>query len=240
MQGFHAMSILMPPRVVPPDRGTVPELEFGDHLDQPTFHERYERMPADFHAELIGGVVYVASPAKVRHGRPNGLMVSWMGCYRANTPGTEFLPNTTTILGEDSEPEPDGALLIVGGQTRENEDDYLVGPPELTAEVASSSASYDLHSKRRDYEKYGIQEYVVVVVRQGRIVWFVRENDRYVELAPDSDGFFKSRVFPGLWLDPQAFLANDYARVFAVLQQGIASPEHAAFVDALRKRSLMK
>jgi hypothetical protein len=40
----------------PPGRA-VPPLENGDRLDQPTFHARYERMPEDFRAELIGGIV---------------------------------------------------------------------------------------------------------------------------------------------------------------------------------------
>lgn len=220
----------------PPDIETIPPLEAGDHLDQPTFHERYENMPEGFRAELIGGVVYVPSPAKLRHGRPNALICAWMSRYWVETPGTEFLPDTTTILAEDSEPQPDGMLIISGGQTHENEDDYLTGAAEFIAEIASSTASYDLHAKRRDYEKHGVQEYLVIVVRQKRVVWFRRDNGQYVELPPDADGILRSRVFPGLWLAPAAFLAKDKARVLAVLQQGLASPDHVAFVAALATR----
>jgi len=31
--------------VEPPKRKTLPPLVHGQHLDQPTFHERYEAMP---------------------------------------------------------------------------------------------------------------------------------------------------------------------------------------------------
>ena len=44
----------------------LPPLVNGDHLDQKTFHERYEAMP-EVRAELIGGIVYMSSPQKMRH-----------------------------------------------------------------------------------------------------------------------------------------------------------------------------
>src|SRR5271156_1111031 len=40
----------------------LPPLENGDHLDQPTFHARYEAMPSGTRAQLIGGIVYMGSP----------------------------------------------------------------------------------------------------------------------------------------------------------------------------------
>lgn len=231
------MSTALQKPLPPSETEAIPPLESGDHLEQPTFHERYEQMPAGFRAELIAGVVYVASPTTPKHGKAHNLLNVWIGTYHASTPGTEAFDGTTVLLAKDSEPEPDGLLTIVGGGTHEDDEGYLVGQPEFTAEIASSTASYDLHSKRRDYEKHGVQEYLIAVVRQKRIVWLVRENDRYVELAPGDDGIYRSRVMPGLWLDPQAFLANDYARVLDVLQNGIASPEHAAFVADLARRS---
>jgi hypothetical protein len=44
-------------------------------------------------------------------------------------------------------------------------------------------------------------------------------------------------VFPGLWLDPAALLRRDGKRVREVLDQGLATPEHAAFVAKLARRS---
>src|SRR5207244_1377339 len=106
------------------------------------------------------------------------------------TPGTQVLDNATTILGPYSEPQPDASLLILpayGGQSRVNAEDYVVGSPELLAEVALSSQAYDLHAKRRDYDRAGVQEYVVVVVREQRVVWFVRRGGKLVELQPGPD-----------------------------------------------------
>ena len=64
---------------LPPRRQkALPPLENGDHLDQKTFHERYEPMPEDFRAELIGGIVFVSSPLKPRHGRTGAKVIGWL------------------------------------------------------------------------------------------------------------------------------------------------------------------
>src|SRR5262249_24787272 len=129
----------------------LPPLEAGDHLDQVTFHARYEAMPPDFRAELIGGVVFVPSPLRLEHGVSHALVMGWLIHYWIATPGTQVWDNTTAILGDDSEPQPDAALIIEperGGQTSVSEDGYATGPPEFIVEVASSSQSIDLHAKR--------------------------------------------------------------------------------------------
>jgi Uma2 family endonuclease len=217
----------------------IPPLEAGDHLDQPTFHERYEAMPPAFRAELIGGVVLVPSPLSQGHGFYHALVMAWLVNYWIATPGTKAGDNMTTILGETSEPQPDGTLIIdpaAGGQTGLSEDGYTIGPPELIVEVASSSVSIDLHAKRRDYEQAGVLEYVVVVLRQNIIWWFVLQDGAYQEMFADADGIFRSRVFPGLWLHVNALLQLDGVTVMDVLRQGLATPEHAAFVQQFQAR----
>jgi len=133
----------------------IPPLEAGDHLDQKTFHERYKAMPRNIRAELIEGVVYMPSPLKAPHGRSHSELGTWLTRYKAHTPGTDVLDNATAILDDSNEPQPDAALRVLpeyGGQTQENTDGYIVGAPELTAEVALSSAAIDLHAQRRVYE----------------------------------------------------------------------------------------
>ena len=220
------------------DRDGLPPLENGDRLDQQTFHARYEAMPSDVRAELIGGTVYMASPQRKDHARLQAILAWWLGEYGTATPGTDVLVNSTTILGHESEPEPDACLLILpehGGQTREDENGYLTGAPELTAEVSWVTESIDLHGKKRDYERAGICEYIVAALRQRHVYWFVRRRGKFRDLAPGKDGVIRSEIFPGLWLAPDALLRRDRKRLLAVLRQGLASPEHAAFVAKLGK-----
>src|SRR5579859_4119142 len=82
----------------------VPPLENGDHLDQKTFHERYESMADHVRAELIGGIVYMASPQKMPHRKTTNLVRRWLDEYEEHTPGTACYPGVTSILGPDSEP----------------------------------------------------------------------------------------------------------------------------------------
>src|SRR5262249_15055194 len=141
------------------------------------------------------------------------------------------------ILGPESEPQADACLLIFpGGQTRENEEEYLVGAPEWVGEIASSSESLDLHQKKADYEQAGVREYVVVALRKKQVFWFVRRRGKFQETTPGKDGIYRSEVFPGLWLDPDAFLKRDRKRLLEILRQGLGTPEHAAFVAKLAAR----
>ncbi len=166
--------------VTPRSPGTrqIPPLEAGDHLDQKTFHERYTAMPENFRAELIEGMVIVPSPLRLPHGRSHVTFNTWLGTYLAATPGIDGADNATSILGEESEPQPDSSLFVspeCGGQCR-IVNDYLTGPPEWVGEIASSSEAYDLHGKYRDYEKAGVLEYAVVLLREQAVRWFVLRN----------------------------------------------------------------
>jgi hypothetical protein len=212
-------------------------LEPGDRLTRAEFERRYEAMPTPRKAELIEGVVFMPSPTRCeRHGSPNQDLSGWMVAYRAATPGVRGASNATVRLDLDNEPQPDDLLYIDparGGQAQISPDDYIEGAPEQVAEVAASSASIDLNLKFQVYRRNGVREYIVWRVLERAIDWFVLRGKEYERLVPDAAGILKSEIFPGLWLDPEAMVRGDIARVLQVLQQGIASPEHAAFVARL-------
>jgi Uma2 family endonuclease len=204
-------------------------------MDSDTFMAIYERMPEGFRAQLVEGVVLVASPMTDDHGGPNTHVSFWLGYYEARTPGVLPRAATTIRLGPKNNPEPDASLRLppeCGGQARV-EDHYIVGAPELVVEVSYSSRAVDLHDKRRAYEEAGVREYVVVDLAGARVHWLALRDGRFEDVAPGEDGLHRSEVFPGLWLDPQALVAGDAARLLAVAEQGTASPEHAAFVARL-------
>jgi Uma2 family endonuclease len=207
-------------------------------LTRVEFERRYEAMPQLKKAELVEGVVYMPSPVRLhRHSQPHFDLIAWLGVYRAGTPGVLGGDNATARLDLDNEPQPDALLLIDparGGQARISADDYIEAAPELVAEVAASSASYDLHTKLNVYRRNGVQEYLVWRVLDQQLDWFVLRGSQYERLVPDAQGWLRSAAFPGLWLDVVALLQGDMARVLAVVQQGVASPEHAAFVQRLQ------
>lgn len=235
------MSVLSMPRTDARSEDEIlPPLRQGDRLDQPTFHARYEAMPADVRAELIGGVVYMPSPMLRRHGVYSRKLSGWLDRYEAATPGVEGADNATIILGDESEPQPDHFLLICpdrGGQTRVDDRGFYTGAPELVVEVAYASESYDLHAKKHDYERGGVHEYLVVLIRERRVLWFLNRGGGFEAMEPSDDGLCRSGVFPGLWLDPAALFGLDSRALQAALQKGLATSEHAAFVDLLAARA---
>ncbi|MDG2616863.1 Uma2 family endonuclease [Thermoleptolyngbya sichuanensis XZ-Cy5] len=214
----------------------IPPLESGDRLTRDEFERRYRAMPNLKKAELIEGVVYVASPLRAEaHGKPHGDIMGWLWTYKAATPGIELYDNPTVRLDANNEPQPDAVLrLKEGGGSWINEEDYIEGSPELVVEVAASSASYDLHDKLRVYRRNGIREYMVWRTYSQQIDWFCLEAGEYRSLAANASGILCSQEFPGLWLASEALLSGDLSLVLQVLQAGIGSPEHQAFLSALR------
>ncbi len=221
-----------------PRTKTLPPLIAGQRLDQPTFHERYEAMPPETRAELVGGVVYMPSPLRYDHGDTDKAVSYCLGHYMRFTRGVRSPNNATVKLDRAGEVQPDTQLRIpaeLGGQTTIDEGGYIRGAPELIVEIARSSRAFDLGAKKADYERAGVQEYVVVELDPDQIHWFIRRGDRFEEWPPGPDGVYRSEIFPGLWLDPAALYSEDLDRLIEVLDQGLATPAHAAFLARLEE-----
>ena len=152
------------------------------------------------------------------------------------------MDNTTTVLDDQSEPQPDLGLRVLteyGGRSWENEDECIQGSPELLAEIAHSTVAIDLGDKRDDYQRAGVLEYLVLCIAEQELHWFHFPSQR--QIKPNRQGIARSRVFPGLWIDVPALLARDSGRLVSAIQQGLASREHSAFLKRLavahRKKS---
>ena len=220
-----------------------PPLANGDHLTGAEFERRLAAMGDDVKAELIEGVVYTAAPVSVDHGTAHGNLMGWLAMYAAYIPGVKPSDNATLRLDNANRPRPDANLRILpeaGGRVRMDPDHVLAGTVELVAEVAASSASYDLHEKKTAFARQGLPEYVVHVVYTNELLWFLNEEGEYVANPADDKGVARSKIFPGLWLDTRAFLAGDMAAVFETLRLGLASREHGTFVEELRARLEVK
>jgi hypothetical protein len=217
----------------------IPPLEQGDRLTRDEFERRYHAMPKVKKAELIDGVVNMPSPVRlIQHGSPHGGLLMLLTVYQAYTPGVTVGGNATVRLDLDNEPQPDALAMIEpthGGQATIDADGYVEGGPELVGEVAASTTSIDLNTKFHVYRRNKVREYIVWRVLDEAIDWFILRGSQYDQLAVNSNGICESEIFPGLWLDAAALLRFDLQIVLQVLQQGIASPAHAAFVTKLRQ-----
>lgn len=221
------MSTARPPAVAP--------LVAGERLHRANFHDRYEAMPPGSRFELIGGVVVMPSPVGRRHWTVSAGVVGWLWSYRTRTPGVEVGDNGSTALDHIGEVQPDAFLRISpdrGGRTHDL-GNIIGGGPELVVEVSDSSRAIDLGAKLADYERAGTPEYIVLAIDPDEVFWHALRDGRLVRVPPDPDGLHRSAMFPGLWLDPAALLADDGPALVATLERGLATAEHAAFVARL-------
>jgi Uma2 family endonuclease len=215
-------------------------LQDGDRMSRDEFLRRWELLPDLKHAQLLEGIVYLASPVSNKHGSFHLFFSGWIGTYMARTSGCAGASDGTTLMETDA-PQPDIALRILpafGGQSRE-EGDYLAGAPELIVEVAASSKARDLGPKSRLYLRAGVREYVTALVREQRIVWRELHDGAWRDLVAE-DGLFRSRVFPGLWLDEAAVWRGDLAKVLDVVQQGMSTPAYVEFARSVASRGPQK
>ena len=213
----------------------APPLNAGDTLTRDEFLARWEAQPEIKFAELIGGLVFM--PTRLigfEHGDINAALCFWAGTYTASIPGVRGSSNATVLMLDDVA-QPDMHLRVLaeyGGQTTVA-GQLLQGAPELVAEVCDSGAAYDLHQRFDLYDKAGVREYVAVLIHEREVRWHRRHAERLRRLDVPADGIYRSTTFPGLWLDPSAFLNSDLKRVFDLVRQGLATTEHAEFVARL-------
>ena len=236
------MATVVQPITYRPKRGGADcQLHSGDHLSQKEFHRRYLAYPDKARIELVGGIVYMAPPLGLPHSDHDVPFTALFWLYESATPGVHAAHNATVILANQSEPQPDLLLRILpehGGQSR-TKGLYVAGAPELVLEVAHSSVALDLHAKKDDYQEAGVREYIVVCIEEREVRAF--DLTAGTALKPDKKGVFKSGAFAGLWLDTAALFRGDKKRMIQTLEDGLATPEHAAFVKQLAsKRSRTK
>jgi Uma2 family endonuclease len=215
----------------------LPPLRGGDRLTSAEFIRRWEAMPELKHAELIDGIVFMSSPVSTTHGDQHVSLSGWLWLYAEHTPGCRGGGESTWIMGPKDVQQPDIALRILpeyGGQST-LAGKYLGGAPELIVEVSGSSTSRDLGLKLDLYRRVGVRENLTILVNPQQVIWRQLVRERYKEIAPDEDGLLRSRLFPGLWLDPAAVWDRERSLRTAV-ELGTLSPEHTAFVRRLAAR----
>jgi Uma2 family endonuclease len=93
-----------------------------------------------------------------------------------------------------------------------------------------------LHEKLRVYRRNGVQEYLVLLAYEQETRWFQLVEGEYKLMQPDDDGILQSQVFSGLHFQPDLFWSDNLAELLKVLQAGLATSGHGAFIAELQAR----
>src|SRR4051794_26299831 len=87
------------------------ELQNGDRMSLEEFLWRWEQIPELKHAELIEGVVYLASPVSRSHGSHESLLATWLNYYAHTVKQNFEIDSNTTVLLGGSAFQPDIVLM---------------------------------------------------------------------------------------------------------------------------------
>lgn len=168
-----------------------------------TVDEFYDLVSEGQKADLIEGVIYLASPDTRRNDDLNTFMLFLMSGF-ADARGLGHVSGSRYAyrLGDRRAPEPDAAFVRsdrVGEVVTEREG---MGPPDVAVEVvARDSRTRDYHDKLHLYEAAGVREYWLLDPMIGRAE-FRRLVDGCYELVPlEENRIFRSEALPGFWID---------------------------------------
>jgi Uma2 family endonuclease len=182
-------------------------------------------------ADLLDGVIYMASPDSPEAAEVNGFLQTLLNYFtRRLELGKVYGPRSAFRLFPDSHeswaPEPDVAF-IRRERTHLWKGSVFQGPPDLAVEIVSTdSIDRDTITKREAYERAGVKEYWIIDLIQGKCTFLRLENDAYREVVA-SGTVFRSEVIGGFWLDTGWLFAEELPPPDVCLEKILRSPEQA-------------
>lgn len=176
----------------------------------------------DQKADLIDGVIYMASPENIDAGRLFGWLMTVMSTYAEEKQlGEVFGSRIACRFDDRSAPEPD--ILFVRNEHADRlHRGGVEGAPDLVIEIVSpDSVERDYEAKRQQYQRFKVPEYWIIDEEEKSVLLLRRNRrGRYQEIPPRR-GVFHSEVLTGFWLDPSWLWPPRPPRL-AIIQQLLA------------------
>jgi Uma2 family endonuclease len=172
-----------------------------------TFEEFCDLIPEGQKADLIDGVVYMASPDNIEHYSIYHWLSRLIADYleEARIVGEIFGSRIAFRLGLTGGPEPDlgyvdGTRLHLVLKT------YVDGPPDLAIEIVSpDSIERDYEKKRKQYEQAGVKAYWIIDPMKKKMTCFALNAQGKFKKVRPVGGRIHTDVIPGFWVRPTWF-----------------------------------
>ena len=191
--------------------------------DLVTVEEFYCLVPDGQKADLLDGVIYMASPDTRRSDRLGGFIkVLLQGYAEIRGLGEVYGSRFAFELSQFRAPEPDVAFVRTARLHLVSER-RMVGGPDIAVEIVSrDSRQRDYGEKKQLYAEAGVSEYWIVDPLQRRVEFHRLHAGRY-ELVPlEHNHIFRSGVLEGFWLDVEWLLTDPLPKAYEKLQEIVA------------------
>lgn len=167
-----------------------------------TFEDFCALVPDGQKADLIDGVIYLASPDNTDSNEANGWLWSLMKIFAEERDlGKVFGSRVAFRMDDDNGPEPDVAFLrkLYLDKVRRG---FVAYRPDVAVEIVShDSIERDYEQKFAKYERAGVPEYWILdEIEKTAKFYRLGRDGKYVEVTL-RNRIFRSKAFPGFWLD---------------------------------------
>lgn len=184
-----------------------------------TFEEFLDIVPDGQQADLLDGVIFMASPDSTTDNKLNVWLCTVMnGFVDATDAGTVYVSRVAYRIGPKRGPEPDLSFLSKDQESTRRRG-YIAGPPKVAVEIVSADSLYrDYVQKRGMYEAAGVLEYWIVDPHKRKATILNLVRGRYRERKPVRS-IWKSKAVPGFWLDVRWLWDENRPKAYDVLRQ---------------------
>ena len=161
--------------------------------------------------ELGRGVVVMVDVPDRRHLAQVTALRRIIHAYDAAHPGqihTIASGSECKVLLADRQSERHPDLALYKTAPPEGDDFWAEWVPEIVVEIVSpGSEERDYVEKRDEYFEFGVREYWVVDAGRGEVLVLRRSRGRWVERVLRPGEGYRTRLLPGLELDPAPVFA---------------------------------
>lgn len=170
-------------------------------------------------ADLLDGVIYMASPESTDDNRLGGWLYRLMSEYVSELDlGEVFYSRVAFRITGKRGPEPDVAF-VAKSRMHLVQTGFVAGPPDLALEIVSpDSVKRDYDTKRSIYEKSGVKEYWIIDPAERKATFLHRTRGQFRQLEPTAN-HFESKVLPGFRLDVRWLWSKRRPSAFHVLKK---------------------